>query len=688
VKNLFKALKIAIPKKRGEDRETTEQKYLKRLGKRFPVFNGILDVRKRGKLLSDYLWTPAADGTIRTTYGFHPSTWRKSSRNPNLMVFPRPSDESDLPGLVRETVTAPPGYLLMEADSEGIEAVLVAYDIGSPRMMKVAKAGIHGYFLSHVLHQPIDWQLPFADLRAACKKMKKQEPMMYDKCKRVVHGPLTADHDVLTESGWLPICDYKNQPIAQWHEDGTIIFAPAGLYKRKGQHNMIGFMGRSIAIDCTENHGIPVQRNGRLKRISASEVVTGRIPTVGYYHGRFRLHTAFARFMAAVICDGHIDRNTITFHLKKQRKITRLIELAEACGWLYSTHNCSDGSVMIRFHVADMRAVLALLDDNRTLDFNWLLNIAHESRIAFIHELPHWDGERSEGQSGRSTNFITTNQANAETVQAIAAVSGIQMLLRKKLREAPRQPLYIVSINKRTYARIECLKRRHYTYDGTVYCIANSQTGWIVVRHNNRICVTGNTNYGLTAYGMADEYEEIFQPQPGEKEKTAKAVAERYQRAYFDLFPEIPQWMDRLRQQAYTQRYLDNHFQYRHYFYDVFGWDSKRQQHVLGSDGKRCIAFRPQSDGSACQTEYMLGIEDRAVAGDERYKLLSSCLRLLIHDSLVFCIPEEAATWAPQAAAEVMNMPLAELGGLRIGVEVKMGRNMKDQEVAKVKLEN
>jgi hypothetical protein len=54
----------------------------------------------------------------------------------------------------------------------------------------------------------------------------------------------------------------------------------------------------------------------------------------------------------------------------------------------------------------------------------------------------------------------------------------------------------------------------------------------------------------------------------------------------------------------------------------------------------------------------------------------------------VFCIPEEAATWAPQAAAEVMNMPLAELGGLRIGVEVKMGRNMKDQEVAKVKLEN
>lgn len=382
VKALFHALHLKLPLKRGENRETTEAKYLKRLGKRFPVFRSILEVRRRNKLLSDYLWPSDAEGTIRTTFGFHPSTWRKSSRGPNLQVIPRISDESDLPQLVRETITAPPGYLLMEADSEGIEAVLVAYDVVSERMMKVAKAGIHGYFLSHVLGEPIDWRLPFVELRAACKAVKKREPFKYDQCKRVVHG----------------------------------------------------------------------------------------------------------------------------------------------------------------------------------------------------------------------------------------------------------------------------------------------------------------THYGLTPYGMADEYEEMFTPGPHDKERTAKAMAEKLQGAYLALFPELQEWMKRIRQQAYTQRYLDNHFQYRHYFYDTFTWDSKRGQYVLGSDGKRCIAFRPQSDGSACQSEYMLKIEELAEAGDERYQLLRDSLRLLIHDSLVFCIPEAAAGWAPQAIADVMNMSFAELGGLQIGVEVKMGRNMGQQKTVPVRL--
>jgi len=383
VKSLFRHLKLTIPKKRGEDRETTEAKYLKRLKSRFPVFGSILDVRKRAKLISDYLWVPGEDGTIRTTYGFHPTTWRKSSRKPNLQVITRASEESELPGLVRETVCAPPGYLLVEADSEGIEAVLVAYDVGSPRMMKVAKAGIHGYFQSHVIGQPIDWQLPFPDLKKACKAMKKQDSDLYDVCKRTIHG----------------------------------------------------------------------------------------------------------------------------------------------------------------------------------------------------------------------------------------------------------------------------------------------------------------THYGLTPFGMADEYEEVYMPKPGDREKTAKAKAERLQNGYLNLMPEFLEWRERTRQQAYTQRYLDNHFQYRHYFYDVFSWDSKRKIYVLGSDGKRCIAFKPQSDGSACQTEYLLEIEDRSLAGDERYQLLSDCLRLLIHDSFVFCIPKSESSWVPQACADVMNRPFPELNGLRIGVEVKVGENLKDQDVIPVTLE-
>lgn len=415
VKALFHALKLKVPKKRGEDRETTEQKYLKRLKKRYPVFGAILDVRKRGKLLSDYMWQPDSEGTIRTTFGHHPSTWRKSSRGPNLQVIPRANypvcfrcgDEgqltdvadlgrvwwcahcncvvpADLQSLVRETVCAPPGHVLMSCDSEGIEGVLVGYDTGSERMIKIAKAGEHGYFLSHVKGQGIDWQLPFAELKKACKSFKRMYPVEYEQCKRCVHG----------------------------------------------------------------------------------------------------------------------------------------------------------------------------------------------------------------------------------------------------------------------------------------------------------------THYGLTPYGMADEYEEIYKPTEEhikEGFKTPLKVAEKYQNQLFGVLPEVKTWMATKRQLAHTQRFLDNHFGYRHYFYNVFSYDSKRGQYVLGEDGKRCVAFTPQSDGSACQSEYILGIEERAETdGDSPYRLLSQSLRLLIHDDLTFCIPLSEVKPCAQAAASVMNMAFPELAGLRIGVEVKVGENLRDQSVVEV----
>ena len=369
VLDLMRALKVRIPKKRGTDNDTTEAKYLKRLGRKHPVFKGILDVRQRGKLISNYCWPTDVDGTIRTVFGHHPSTWRKSSRKPNLQVIPRPT--SDLNKLVRATVCAPPSWLLVEADSEGIEAVLVAYDVGDPLMMKVCKAGPHGFFMGSTQGRPIDPKLPFPELKAACKAEKKLDQTLYDVHKRCLHA----------------------------------------------------------------------------------------------------------------------------------------------------------------------------------------------------------------------------------------------------------------------------------------------------------------THYGMSAYGMSDEYTEEFPTQ---------AIAAKYQNAYLGLWPSLQQWMARIRQQAYEQRYLDNHFQYRMYFYDVLHWDGKRRQHVLGDDGKRCIAFKPQSDASAVQTEYMLAMQDKADAGDARYGMLMDWLRLLIHDSLVFMVPASEIAWVPQAIADVFNMPFAELGGLRIGVEVKVGPTMAEQSVVPI----
>ncbi|KKL83268.1 hypothetical protein LCGC14_1976450, partial [marine sediment metagenome] len=170
-----------VRKPSGEEKESTEAKYLKRIAnKRYrkdeqwkgEVFRSVLDCRKKNKLLTSYNWQPAADGCIHTTYGYHPSTWRKSSRGPNMMTIPK---RSDLAEEFRKMFVAAPGHAFVTADSEAIEAVLVGYWAGSKEYIQLAKAGIHGWLASHVLKEPIPLDIPFDELRSRCREFKHRD---------------------------------------------------------------------------------------------------------------------------------------------------------------------------------------------------------------------------------------------------------------------------------------------------------------------------------------------------------------------------------------------------------------------------------------------------------------------------------------------------------------------------------
>src|ERR1017187_5700181 len=183
------------------------------------------------------------------------------------------------------------------------------------------------------------------------------------------------------------------------------------------------------------------------------------------------------------------------------------------------------------------------------------------------------------------------------------------------------------------------------------------------IRDSCKRCIHG-TNYGLSPFGMHDEYPDEF---PTQK------VANDLQEMYLNLFPEIKQWMRVTREQADRQTFLDNHYQYRHYFYAVTKWNSKYQRWDLGTDAKRCIAFLPQSDASALQTEDLL-----TLAADP---LIRPMLRLIIHDSFVLECPIDRVDYACGGLYQTMSRPRPELGGLSIGVEIKYGSNLQDTQV-------
>lgn len=186
VLELMRQLKLKIPKKRGEDRETTEAKYLKRYAKKHPVFRSILDCREKQKATSTYIYPTNTSGHVVTQYGFHPSTWRKSSRNVNLQNIPIRNQE--MAEAIRGTMVAAPGHVLVEADYEGIEAVIVGVLAGDKDYIRVCKAGLHGFTASRWMGNPIDINLPFDELRRQCKAIKKVYPEDYDRAKRGNHG--------------------------------------------------------------------------------------------------------------------------------------------------------------------------------------------------------------------------------------------------------------------------------------------------------------------------------------------------------------------------------------------------------------------------------------------------------------------------------------------------------------------
>ena len=183
---MITSLKLKMPKKRGEDRFTTEQKYLKRFAKKHPVFRTILDCREKKTAITRYIYNVNSDGRVTTQYGFHPSTWRKSSRNDNLQNIPIRNQE--LAEAIRGTMIAKPGHVLVEADYEGIEAVIVGILAGDKEYIRVCKAGLHGFTASRWMGSPIDINLPFAELRRQCKAIKKSHPEEYDRAKRGNHG--------------------------------------------------------------------------------------------------------------------------------------------------------------------------------------------------------------------------------------------------------------------------------------------------------------------------------------------------------------------------------------------------------------------------------------------------------------------------------------------------------------------
>ena len=232
-------------KKDGTKTPTTNEKALKSLLNKTGdiLYAHVLDYRELEKLQGTYIGRPdpddrvavsggfpvGKDGLVHTVFKHDPSTLRLSSAAPNMQNLPRVgASEDDVQNLVKGMFVAPEGYSFYGVDFAGIEALLVFWLAQSKRGVRLAKMGVHDYFVSHLIGEPADDHWDDATLENYLGEMKRREKKLgnatRDPAKRTIHAAhyLVTGHKLWMEFPHL----YDSPKKAQWYIDFYLDLMP------------------------------------------------------------------------------------------------------------------------------------------------------------------------------------------------------------------------------------------------------------------------------------------------------------------------------------------------------------------------------------------------------------------------------------------------------------------------------
>ncbi len=173
-----------------------------------------------------------------------------------------------------------------------------------------------------------------------------------------------------------------------------------------------------------------------------------------------------------------------------------------------------------------------------------------------------------------------------------------------------------------------------------------------------------SSNYAVTPFTMTRTYPDVF---PTQKD------ADKRQRFYYDLFPSIERWQNRVVDECYSTSMVKNAFGYRRMFYNAKKWAfkprTKKWELGWGDDAKKAIGTIPQGSAAA--------IIRRAMLSEPFGQLCEAkCSMVQIHDSLLCRGRDEVELeWVKVKLREAMVFEIPEMGGLSIPIEIKVGRN-------------
>lgn len=171
--------------------------------------------------------------------------------------------------------------------------------------------------------------------------------------------------------------------------------------------------------------------------------------------------------------------------------------------------------------------------------------------------------------------------------------------------------------------------------------------------------------YGMGAKLLFESYPEYF---------LSKADAQKEIEDFYKFVPELQAWHKQIRDTAFKQGFLQSPWGIKNYYYQVYAYDFRKKVYKLGGDAKAVVAFQPQHANGMFQRKNLILIHEAVKKHGKAGKWFQTAIGH-VHDSNGLRVPEGDALECATMVAEIMNRPIPEMGNIRVGVEVKAGKN-------------
>lgn len=192
----------------------------------------------------------------------------------------------------------------------------------------------------------------------------------------------------------------------------------------------------------------------------------------------------------------YASSNRIAFHLKKHRKITKLMNALKSTEYQWSFKENGDDTVTIYAEIPEFfRQYLVEIKSHardKSFDLAKIDKLTNSQLKGLFYGLVDSDGSYKRDRDSQ-IEFSTTSQPLAELFQLLAALNGFDA----HIVGCGDDITCIIAYSTKTRTSLESRAQYHDVeqYDGDVYC-ATTSTGWLIVRGDETefAFICGNTS--------------------------------------------------------------------------------------------------------------------------------------------------------------------------------------------------